>query len=1152
MSRKRNHNAAGFPAPATEGALLLAPKPTEPERSEVEKLQLVLEKALSETSQLRIENRQWEERCTKAQESQKSLREEADRLKREANKQKLAQQKSARALMTANVRLERLQARYDALAGSKLGRLTLTYWAWQKGRRKTGGGLGNTFLFQWLFQRLPPLEIADSPALPPLASPKQIAPAQVVSPSAASPQAPEISPEQAHWAERYTAALSCIDDSNGTRFYQKLPYRIGLVCDEFFYESISAAADFVFLTPDNWEAVVAEGLDVLLFVSAWRGLHGQWRGLASLSQLKENPKRAVAKAMLERCREKGIPTVFYSKEDPPNYELFLDFAKVCDYVFTSARECVPYYESDCGKEHVEAVCFGINPLYHNPIGFHQGEKEDCVLFSGSWMRKYPDRCKELAVIFDGILDAGHALHIIDRNYPDNPAYRFPNPYFQYVSPALDHDTLQKIHKRFDWAVNINSVKGSETMFANRAFELQANGVLLLSNFSVGVNSILPSVQMVYDASEVAGIMSTMSADARYERQIAGIRSVMTGHSCFDRIAQLLGPTGLSAAQPVRRILVLADTLTAHVEESFARQTYPDKALFTRDALTPEQLAAYDMVAWFAPDADYGVYYLEDLANGFKYTACDYITKDAWCEADMLHSGAEHQYVSAMGSKYRTLFWREAFSPAFLLELDGAQSLANGYSIDHFNYNAAPLPRPDSRPSGILCVIVPVYNNGAHLLGKCFASLQRSSLFDRMEIILVDDGSDDDRTLKAEQYLEEKFQNVRSFRFTDGGSGSASRPRNKGVELATAPYLTFLDPDNEAICDGYAQLLQAAQEDDLDLALGNMYKCTTDKYLSNYYGTIVSAAGTDSFRNGFGTSLTATGFLSASIQAMVIKTALIRKNHLTQVPGAAGQDTLFSWQLLQAAQRIQVLDVPIHIYYAQTAGSVTNSVSAKFFRKLLLLQQPKADWLRESGLMRSFMESRYDYYTTHWVFQKLSQAREDCVQECAMLVEQILAVYAAEYRRTDPLINQYLAYCSAGDYAAAVACVQQAFPLQQKRPMPTLKEILQAAKKPTQLQVTYRQSGSAFTFLNTTRIESGLYAWVVLDTSGAYQKMVATKYHTRNTFTCDFSAFAPGRYKVRAFLKNKDAKVSEDVAYLDVTAQGVSLLQNLSNVVKAQA
>ena len=73
----------------------------------------------------------------------------------------------------------------------------------------------------------------------------------------------------------------------------------------------------------------------------------------------------------------------------------------------------------------------------------------------------------------------------------------------------------------------------------------------------------------------------------------------------------------------------------------------------------------------------------------------------------------------------------------ILGFTGTTNLQNGYSIDHFNYNESILVHEEREESYSLSVIVPIYNNGKQLLGKAFSSLQRSSMFADMEIVLVD-------------------------------------------------------------------------------------------------------------------------------------------------------------------------------------------------------------------------------------------------------------------------------------------------------------------------------------------------------------------------------------------------------------------------------
>ena len=815
-----------------------------------------------------------------------------------------------------------------------------------------------------------------------------------------------------------------------TRYFRRLPYRIGIVCDRFLYDSIRDAAHFVYLGPDDWQdRLETERIDALLFVSTWEGLHDDWIGASYPSS--EIGAKAIG--LINECRRRGIPTIFYSKEDPPSYFGFLEYAKLCDYIFTSCEECIPYYKEDCRTDQVRSVLFGINPALHNPIGSHctETKEEKAVLFSGTWMDKFPKRCREMSVLFDGILASDHSLTIIDRYYGKDK-FTYPEKYQAYTKPAVDHGELLQIHKRFDWAMNINTITDSGTMFANRTFELLASGVALLSNYSVGVNSLLPCIFLAHDPEEIPLILNGFTGEELYSHQMMGVRSVMTGHTCFDRIAEILRPLGFDCAQPKRRVLVIGDEGDLRIRASFERQTFGEKAIAARDDVDEALLSQYDMVTWFDPEAQYGPFYLEDMVNGFKYTASDYITKDAWVEGGVLHEGKEHSYVSHMSSPYRTVFWRDCYPASFFLSPPPEQDLENGYSIDHFSYDRRPAPARQAASEEapqrqyLLSMVIPVCDNGPQLYGKCFASLRRSSMFEDMEILLVDDGSTDENTLRMEEYLMDLYPNIRLYRFDGGRSGSASRPRNKGVELATAEYIAFLDPDDDAVRDGYAVLCRRAMEENLDLAFGNAYQ--TGLPLRDYYRSFSSYLGNDFFTDGI--SLAALKLIAIRLHVMVIRRDLLLDNDLQQVVGAFGEDTLFSWQVLESARRIRVIDLPIQVYYAQTAGSVTNAVRPSYFEKLLLLQEEKSGWLIEKELMEAYMSYAHNSYIVKWVFQKLSLAEEP--EECCRLVEEILGYYDAYYRKTSPEINAFLNLCRRGQYAEASEMVRKRVPKKRAR------------------------------------------------------------------------------------------------------------------------
>lgn len=444
---------------------------------------------------------------------------------------------------------------------------------------------------------------------------------------------------------RMLRKIEGMGESNGCRYYERYKTKIGIICDEFYWDSVKDAADFVYLSCDDWEEKI-KYIEVLYLVTAWHGLkNDDWLNLSR----EGTSKRLMVYDMIARCKKRGIPTVFYSKEDPPNYDRFVGIAQHCDHVFTSCEEVIPKYIKDCGHKRVYSMCFGINPVEHNPIGTQYREKERNVIFSGSWMMKYPHRCAALEKMFDGVLASGREINIVDRNYANrgNSAYAYPERFRRYQSPAIGHGALQKIHRLYDWAININSVQDSRTMFANRVYELQACGNLLISNESLGVKEKFPGVFIVNTLEEVKKLLTEMSPEEVCRRQLAGIRRVMTGETCFDRIAYMLTKIGIKTDVTVRKVLVVAPAITPEIKLMFDRQTYAAKTLMAEKSVTEAIKSKFDILAYFDSKHNYDQFYLEDMINAFKYTNCDCVRR-----GDNRH----FDYADDVRNQAQTLLW----------------------------------------------------------------------------------------------------------------------------------------------------------------------------------------------------------------------------------------------------------------------------------------------------------------------------------------------------------------------------------------------------------------------------------------------------------------------------------------------------------------
>ncbi|MBQ6569472.1 MAG: glycosyltransferase family 1 protein [Clostridia bacterium] len=321
---------------------------------------------------------------------------------------------------------------------------------------------------------------------------------------------------------------------------------------------------------------------------------------------------------------------------------------------------------------MDTLCFSINPLYHNPVGLYAYPKDNAVLFAGTWMTKYPERLADMRVMFDGVLGAGYRLKILDRCFSRfNTRYVFPQKYWKFVSPEISHEYLQKVHKLYNWAININTIKDSATMFANRVYELQANGNLMISNHSVGVEKMFPGIFVVDTEEDVIRALTSLTAEEIFAKQTEGVRRVMTGETCFDRVGKILRAAGIKASQPERKVLVFAQNVD-FAKKICENQSYKAGRVEVAalDSLSDDRIKSYDIIAFMDESENYDSFYLEDMINGFKYTACDYITQDP---------AVRHGYVGVMKNRNRTVFWQEAFAADRLASFEGVTELKNGYS-----------------------------------------------------------------------------------------------------------------------------------------------------------------------------------------------------------------------------------------------------------------------------------------------------------------------------------------------------------------------------------------------------------------------------------------------------------------------------------------
>jgi glycosyltransferase involved in cell wall biosynthesis len=515
--------------------------------------------------------------------------------------------------------------------------------------------------------------------------------------------------------------------------------RVATILDEFSELAFRYEFRVMPVPRLQWRDMIdAERPAFLLVESAWNANGGEWKYAFTGEVV---PKPDVLE-LIEYCRSKKIPTVYWNKEDPLEYGLFIRTARHFDWVFTVDENSVERYRRDLGHERVGVLPFGVQPRIHNPIGAFAPRTGD-VAFAGTYYSgKYPERQRQMDDLLRPAIDLG--LDIFSR-FEADPKYRFPEGLAERVVGSLDYARMLTAYRRYKVFLNVNSVVDSRTMFSRRVLELLACGTPVVSGPSPGMAAMLgPGVVAECSDAETSRLQVRAllaSQELRDRQAVLGLRAVMAGNTYSDRVDGLAAALGLPAAMRRRRVSIVAPTNRSgsfrRLLATVAAQTYDDVELVIglhgiddddegilsearlsglSNIKTVRQPADWslgrvlnelviaadgDFIAKMDDDDFYGPNYLADQMRAFDYCEADVVGKwsrfilmeDVPC-LGVIFPGKEHCYTELVGGG-TLLARREVFKTIRFADRgvgedtqflrDCAQQGLRTYSTDRFNY-----------------------------------------------------------------------------------------------------------------------------------------------------------------------------------------------------------------------------------------------------------------------------------------------------------------------------------------------------------------------------------------------------------------------------------------------------------------------------------
>ena len=251
---------------------------------------------------------------------------------------------------------------------------------------------------------------------------------------------------------------------------------------------------------------------------------------------------------------------------------------------------------------------------------------------------------------------------------------------------------------------------------------------------------------------------------------------------------------------------------------------------------------------------------------------------------------------------------------------------------------------------LISVIVPIYNV-QNELSRCIDSIIKQS-YQKMELILVDDGSTDESLEICQRYAN-KDNRIKLYSKVNGGLSDA---RNFGLKYAVGDYVAFIDSDDYVESNYLEKLYTSVTEKKADVAVCAFNEVDTKEnfiktvnFPNELYGDEIS-----------GRELLKLVFARNGYTFIVAWNKLYKRELFDKVQfekGKLHEDEYINFPLFWDVKRVSVVNESLY-NYVQRTGSITNSkYSQRRFDSLFEFHQ------RRIGIM---LQNYIAWLTKHFV------------------------------------------------------------------------------------------------------------------------------------------------------------------------------------------
>lgn len=225
---------------------------------------------------------------------------------------------------------------------------------------------------------------------------------------------------------------------------------------------------------------------------------------------------------------------------------------------------------------------------------------------------------------------------------------------------------------------------------------------------------------------------------------------------------------------------------------------------------------------------------------------------------------------------------------------------------------------------ILSVCIPTYNMEA-LLSRCLDSfIFDKNYMDKLEVIVVNDGSKDGSSVIAHQYAD-KFPN--SYIVIDKPNGNYGSCINAALKVASGKYFKICDADDRYETDNLKEFINFLENMNTDIVFSPFSTLMNNGTLKESIACPESMSGKifsiDDINWNIGKTM-----VFRAMHCITTKTSILIGNNYVQTEGISYTDTQFSFYSLLYSNTCSFYNKNIYLYYLGRDGQTMSISSMK--------------------------------------------------------------------------------------------------------------------------------------------------------------------------------------------------------------------------------